>query len=180
MSVFWKTDSIYHKNPNCWVDCCGFNNSLRQYFSLYCVIRERERERDVKTNPTHTYCKHSRSILFYHPNYWNFTSYRSDRKIVISCLKKGLLFFFSFFFILAKKKSVLEQILSFEMNELHFQGKQLYQPFLFFFPSQQGSLGKGKNLFSWSRFYVCRSHFRRALSSRETNRTSQKLSPSEK
>ena len=50
------------------VGCFGFNGPLRQYFSLYRAISQREGERgerideskNVQTTPTRTYCKCSR------------------------------------------------------------------------------------------------------------------------
>ena len=50
------------------VGCFGFNGPLRQYFSLYQAVSQREGERgerideskNVQTNPTRTYCKRNR------------------------------------------------------------------------------------------------------------------------
>ena len=50
------------------VGCFGFNGPLRQYFSLYRVVSQREGERgerideskNVQTTPTRTYCKRNR------------------------------------------------------------------------------------------------------------------------
>ena len=51
---------------NSWlVGCFGFNGPLRQYFSLYRAVSQRERDRrerideskNVQTTPTRTYCK---------------------------------------------------------------------------------------------------------------------------
>ena len=52
------------------VGCIGFTGPSRQYFSLYRAVPHREGERtemiderrNVKTTPTHTYCKRRRSI----------------------------------------------------------------------------------------------------------------------
>ena len=68
------------------VGCFGFNDPLRQYFSLYRVVPQREGEREerieesknVQTTPTRTYCKRNRPLPYYHPNcrtprHWKFT-----------------------------------------------------------------------------------------------------------
>ena len=68
------------------VGCFGFNDPLRQYFSLYRVVSQREEERgewieeskNVQTTPTRTYCKRNRPLPYYHPNcrtprHWKLT-----------------------------------------------------------------------------------------------------------
>ena len=68
------------------VGCFGFNGPLRQYFSLYQAISQREGEieekieesKNVQTTPTRTYCKRSRPLPYCHPNCrtpgtWKFT-----------------------------------------------------------------------------------------------------------
>ena len=53
------------------VGCFGFNSPLRQYFSLYRAVSQREGERgerideskNVQTTPTRTYCKCNRPLL---------------------------------------------------------------------------------------------------------------------
>ena len=53
-----------------------FNGPLRQYFSLYWAVSQREGERiemiderrNVHTTPTRTYCKCSRPLPYYNPN----------------------------------------------------------------------------------------------------------------
>ena len=69
------------------VGCFGFNGPLRQYFSLYRAVSQREGEREekkieesknVQTTPTSTYCKRNRPLPYYHlncrtPRYWKFT-----------------------------------------------------------------------------------------------------------
>ena len=52
--------------------CFGFNGSLRQYFSLYWAVSQREGERgksideskNVQTTPSRTYCEHSRPLPY--------------------------------------------------------------------------------------------------------------------
>ena len=52
------------------VGCFGFNGPLRQYFSLYRAVSQREGERgeriveskNVQTTPTRTYCKRNRPM----------------------------------------------------------------------------------------------------------------------
>ena len=66
-----------------FVGCFGFNGPLRQYFSLYRTVSQRERERErerkkeerndrrkknVQTTPIRTYCKCSRPLPYYNPN----------------------------------------------------------------------------------------------------------------
>ena len=71
------------------VGCFGFNGPLRQYFSLYRAVSQREgdkrRERideskNVQTTPIRTYCKRSRPLPYYHstcrtPQHWKFTQH---------------------------------------------------------------------------------------------------------
>ena len=53
------------------VGCFGFNGPLRQYFSLYRAVSQREGEREeridesknVQTTPTRTYCKRNRPLI---------------------------------------------------------------------------------------------------------------------
>ena len=62
----------------------GFNGPLRQYFSLYRAVSQREGERGkegyVQTTPTRTYCKCSRPLPYCNPNsrtprHWKFTQH---------------------------------------------------------------------------------------------------------
>ena len=48
------------------VGCFGFNGPLRQYFSLYQAVsqREGEREENVQTTPTRTYCERRRPLSY--------------------------------------------------------------------------------------------------------------------
>ena len=75
MTPFWLVGWLF------WVD-----DPLRQYFSLYRVLSQREGERrerieeskNVQTTPSRTYCKRSRPLPYYHPNcrtprHWKFT-----------------------------------------------------------------------------------------------------------
>ena len=71
------------------VGCFGFNGPLRQYFSLYRAVSQREGERGVKridesknvqTTPTRTYYKRSRPLPCCNPNCrtprnWKFTQH---------------------------------------------------------------------------------------------------------
>ena len=70
------------------VGCFGFNGPLRQYFSLYRAVSQREEERgerideskNVQTTPTRTYCKCSRPLPYCNPNcrtprHWKFTQH---------------------------------------------------------------------------------------------------------
>ena len=71
------------------VGCLGFNGPLRQYFSLYQAVSQREEEREekridesknVQTNPTRTYYKRSRPSPYCNPNcrtprHWKFTQH---------------------------------------------------------------------------------------------------------
>ena len=58
------------------VGCFGFSGLLRQYFSLYRAVSQREGEREerieerknVQTTPTRTYCKRNGPLPYYHPN----------------------------------------------------------------------------------------------------------------
>ena len=57
------------------VDCFGFNVPLRQYYSLYRAVSQREGERretideskNVHTSPNRTHCKRSRPLPYYNP-----------------------------------------------------------------------------------------------------------------
>ena len=66
----------------------GFNGHLRQYFSLYRAVSQREGERgdrideskNVQTTPTRTYCKHNRPLPYCYqncrtPRHWKFTQH---------------------------------------------------------------------------------------------------------
>ena len=69
------------------VGCFGFNGPLRQYFSLYRAVSQREGEigeekieesKNVQTTPTRTYCKRIRPLPYCHsncrtPRTWKFT-----------------------------------------------------------------------------------------------------------
>ena len=70
------------------VGCFGFNGPLRQYFSLYRAVSEREGERreridesiNVQTTPTRTYCKRNRPLPYCNqncrtPRHWKFTQH---------------------------------------------------------------------------------------------------------
>ena len=71
------------------VGCFGFNGPLRQYFSLYRAISQREGEREerridesknVQTTPTRTYYKRSRPWPYCNsncrtPRHWKFTQH---------------------------------------------------------------------------------------------------------
>ena len=56
------------------VGCFGFNGPLRQYFSLYRSVSQREGERgerieeskNVQTTPTRTYCKRNRPLPYFY------------------------------------------------------------------------------------------------------------------
>ena len=58
------------------VGCFGLNGPLRQYFSLYRAVSQREGERteviderkNVQTTPTRTYCKYNRPLPYCNPN----------------------------------------------------------------------------------------------------------------
>ena len=59
------------------VGCFGFNGPLRQYFSLYRAVSQREGEREekridesknVQTTPTRTYYKRNRPLPYGHPS----------------------------------------------------------------------------------------------------------------
>ena len=61
----------------CWlVGCARLNGPLRQYFSLYRAVSQREGEKReviderkiVQTTPTRTYCKHNRPLSYCNPN----------------------------------------------------------------------------------------------------------------
>ena len=68
------------------VGCFGFNGPLRQYFSLYRAVSQKEGKRrarieenkNVQTTPTRTYCKGSRPLPYCYPNcrtprHWKLT-----------------------------------------------------------------------------------------------------------
>ena len=55
------------------VGCFGYHGSLRQSFSLYLAISQRQEERGemkgkrkILNNPTHTYCEHSMALVPYY------------------------------------------------------------------------------------------------------------------
>ena len=70
------------------VGCFGFNGPLRQYFSLYRAVSQREGERgerideskNVQTAPTRTYCKRNRPLPYCNqncrtPRHWKVTQH---------------------------------------------------------------------------------------------------------
>ena len=65
-----------HETPGWLVGCFGFNGPLRQYYSLYRAVSQREGERrerideskNVKTTPTRTYCKCNRPLPYCNQN----------------------------------------------------------------------------------------------------------------
>ena len=70
------------------VGCFGFNGPLRQYFSLYRAVSQREGEggeridesKNVQTTPTRTYCKRNRPLPYFNqncrtPRHWKFTQH---------------------------------------------------------------------------------------------------------
>ena len=71
-----------------WLVGFGFNGPLRQYFSLYRAVSQREGERgerideskNVQTTPTRTYCKRNRPLSYCNqncrtPRHWKFTQH---------------------------------------------------------------------------------------------------------
>ena len=71
-----------------WFGCFGFNGPLRQYFSLYRAVSQREGERrerideskNVQTTPTRTYCKRNRPLPYCNqncrtPRHWKLTQH---------------------------------------------------------------------------------------------------------
>ena len=81
-SVTWQP------NKRLLVGCFGFNGPLRQYFSLYRAVSQREGERrerideskNVQTTPTRTYCKRNRPLPYCNqscrtPRHWKFTQH---------------------------------------------------------------------------------------------------------
>ena len=97
----FKIHSDYNRDVRCslveasmsnfgWLVGFGFNGPLRQYFSLYRAVSQREGERgkkgrideskNVHTTPTRTYCKRSRPLPYLNPNcrtprHWKFTQH---------------------------------------------------------------------------------------------------------
>ena len=85
---FYKKGSCQLLDVGWLVGCFGFNGPLRQYFSLYRAVSQREGERgerideskNVQTTPTRTYCKRNRLLPYCNPNcrtprHWKFTQY---------------------------------------------------------------------------------------------------------
>ena len=77
LSAKQATNTQYYQADFGWlVSCFGFNDPLRQYFSLCRAVSQREGERRekieeskyVQTTSTRTYCKRNRSLPYYHPN----------------------------------------------------------------------------------------------------------------
>ena len=71
-----------------WLVGFGFNGPLRQYFSLYRAVSQREGERgekvdeskNVQTTPTRTYCTRNRPLPYCNqncrtPRHWKFTQH---------------------------------------------------------------------------------------------------------
>ena len=104
------------------VGCFGLNGSLRQYFSLYRAVSQREGERgertdvskNVQTTPTRTYCKRNRPLPYCYQNcrtpwHWKFTHHHrttrpppanldySRARAYCACSKCGWVLFDIFF-----------------------------------------------------------------------------------
>ena len=84
------------------VGCFGLNIPLRQYFSLYRAVSQREGERrerideskNVQTTPTRTYCKRNRPLPYCNqncrtPQHWNFTQHHRNFAMFGSFKKMG-------------------------------------------------------------------------------------------
>ena len=87
-SLCLRLVSLFFKVVVWMVGCFGFNGPLRQYFSLYRAVSQREGERrerideskNVQTTPTRTYCKHNRPLPYCNqncrtPRHWKFTQH---------------------------------------------------------------------------------------------------------
>ena len=88
------------------VGCFGFNGALRQYFSPYRAVSQREGERgerideskNVQTTPTCTYCKRNRPLPYcnqhcWTPRHWKFTQHhRTTRPPLIQLKVNGYTF----------------------------------------------------------------------------------------
>ena len=99
-----RAAAVHDTSLNDWlVGCFRSNGPLRQYFSLYRAVYQREGEREkieesknVQTTPTRTYCKRNRPLPYYHPycrtpRHWKFTQdHRTTRpspRQTILCLQ---------------------------------------------------------------------------------------------
>ena len=87
---FHRSKGRGEKQKIIWlVGCFGLNGPLRQYFSLYRTVSQRqgkkrrekiEASKNVQTTLTRTYCKRNRPLPYYHPNcrtprHWKFTQH---------------------------------------------------------------------------------------------------------
>ena len=89
LSKFYTFPTYLSLSPIWLVGCFGFNGPLRQYFSLYRTVSQRDRKRESKrrerideskndqTTPTSTYCKRSRPLPYCNlncrtPRHWRF------------------------------------------------------------------------------------------------------------
>ena len=91
LDIFTLLCPLSPPSPFLWVwlvGCFGFNGPLRQYFSLYRAVSQREGERrerideskNVQTTPTRTYCKRNRPLPYCNqncrtPRHWKFTQH---------------------------------------------------------------------------------------------------------
>ena len=98
LNIFTLIYPFFPLSPSLLVGCFGFNSPLRQYFSLYRAVSQREGERrerideskNVQTTPTRTYCKRNRPLPYCNqncrtPRHWKFTQHhrttRSPRSL---------------------------------------------------------------------------------------------------
>ena len=95
-----------HTSYDVLVGCFGFNGPLRQYFSLYRAVSQREGERgerideskNVQTTRTRTYCKCSRPLPYCNPNcrtprHWKFTQHhRTTRPPPMFWYQKNMIY----------------------------------------------------------------------------------------
>ena len=101
LTAFLDNISVYigpspkEKEKQDWlVGCFGFNGPLRQYFSLYRAVSQREGERrerideskNIQTIPTRTYCKRNRPLPYCNqncrtPRHWKFTQHHRTTRL---------------------------------------------------------------------------------------------------
>ena len=109
----WQELPLIGTNFRWLVVCFGFSRPLRQYFSRYRAVFQRERERgerkeeskNVQTTPTRTYCMSDRPFPYYFPNcrtprHWKFTQdHRNTHHptiFIVPSLFKPLKFYFTY------------------------------------------------------------------------------------
>ena len=107
LATYFRFSFRFFKKGSCqllafgWLVGFGFNGPLRQYFSLYRAVSQREGDRgerideskNVQTTPTRTYYKRNRPLPYCNqncrtPRHWKFTQHHRTTRPPLSYWRK--------------------------------------------------------------------------------------------